>query len=132
MIDAIDVFFRKELVQSAIELLCGRQIVAERLFDDHARVVGAAGFRESFGDCSEQAGRHGQIVQRRLGIAQLLAQLGEGGRIGIVAVDVAQQADELFKGRLLQAAMLFQALLGARFQLIEIPTGLGNADDRER
>ena len=33
------------------------------------------------------------------------------------------------KRRLLQSAVFFQALLGARFQLIEIPSSLGDADD---
>ncbi len=71
----IDVFFGKELVQRAIKFQCGRQVVAEGLFDDHARIIRATGFRQSFGDCSEQAGRHRQVVQRRFGIRPIACEV---------------------------------------------------------
>ena len=129
VIDAIDVLFRKELMQSSIERLGGRKIVAKWLLDDDTGVGGAAGVGKALGDGSKQAGWNGKIMQRRLGIAKLLAQLGEGRRVAVVPIDVTKQADHLLEGCLLQPAMILQAVLGTRLQLIKIPTRLGDADD---
>ena len=105
------------------------QIVTERFLDHDSRIGGAAGFRQAFGNCAKQAGRHRQIMQWPLSLAQLLAQFGESCGVAVVAVDIAQQADELLKRALLQTTVLFQAVFGALFELIQRPARFGNADD---
>ncbi len=58
-------------------------------------------------------------------------QLREGGRVLVIAVDIAQQLDELLPRPLVDtAAVLGQAGASARSQAIEIPVCLGDADDR--
>ena len=53
-----------------------------------------------------------------------------GRRIIVVAVDIAEQAGELGKRFGVEAAMTGKAVLGARLQLVERPSRLGNTDDR--
>ena len=63
--------------------------MTERLLDHETRIPRGAGLRERGRDGAEQAGRHRQIVERPGRLAELVMQLGERRRIGIVAVDVA-------------------------------------------
>ena len=81
-------------VDSRIRLrLCAEaKISTERLFDDDARIGGAARFGQLFHDQSEQHGRDGEIVRRSLRRAQLLADGLKRGRIVVVAVNIPQQA----------------------------------------
>ena len=79
----------------------------------------------------EQARRHRQIVQRPLRLAELLAQLDEGRRVVVVAVDIAQQLHQPLQRRRVGAAVMLQAVRRARLQLIQGPAGLGDADDRD-
>ena len=60
-------------------------------------------------------------MQRALRVAELLAQQLEGGRVVVVAIDVAQQRDELREGRFVDpAAVLGEARAHARAQLLEV------------
>ena len=68
-------------------------------------------------------------MSRVLGGAELLADLGEGGWIGIVAVDISEQSGELLPGVGVEASMLCQRILGAGLELVEIPASLRNTDD---
>src|SRR5262249_45340701 len=43
----------------------------------------------------------------------------------------AQEADELVERRGVEAAVLFQALFDVLAELLEVPTRLGHADDRD-
>jgi hypothetical protein len=61
--------------------------------------------------------------------AELLLERREGGRVGVVAVDVAQQREQLGEGVGIRAAALLDALLGAGLELLEPPALLGDADD---
>src|SRR5262249_19303813 len=45
------------------------------------------------------------------------------------AIDIAQQRQHLLERSLLQAAVMLQAVLGALFELVQRPSGLGDADD---
>src|SRR5262249_47481820 len=67
---------------------------------------------------------------RSLGRAERLADGLERRRILIVAVDVAQQVAELVERRAVDPAVLVEAVLGAGAELLEVPTRLGDADDR--
>ncbi len=45
VVDAVDLFFGKDLFKILVELFRGSQVVAERFFDDHARPVTTLFFR---------------------------------------------------------------------------------------
>jgi hypothetical protein len=64
-----------------------------------------------------------------LGLAQLLAHLLESRRIGIVTVDVAQDTHQLLETFRIQATVMFHAVFGALFQLVEVPAGFGDPND---
>ena len=79
---------------------------------------------------AEQAGRDRQVVQRALRVAQSLPQLLEGRRIVVVAVDVAEPLDQLGESRLVDAAVLREAVASPCSKLLQVPARLGHADDR--
>ena len=70
-------------------------------------------------------------MQGPLGVAKFGAKLGKGACVAVIAIDIPQKTEELFKRGLIDAAVLLEALFGAGFQLIEVPAGLGDADDRQ-
>ena len=53
------------------------------------------------------------------------------GRVAVVAVDVAQHADELRECRGIEPAVLFQTVARAGAELLEVPASLGDADHRD-
>ena len=116
--------------QDPVELLRRGQVSAERLFDDDAGALGAARLGELFHDQPEQRGWDGEVVRRPLGGAEFLADGLKGCRVVVVAVDVAQQAAELVEGRGIEAAVFLDAVACPRPELVEVPAGLGHADDR--
>ena len=67
VVDAEDRVFGEEPMQHAVQFPGRGQVAAERLFHDHAGILGAAGLRQPFRDGGEHAGRDGQIVQGPLG-----------------------------------------------------------------
>src|SRR3546814_12204386 len=69
-----------------------------------------------------QARRDRQVVQRVFGGAQFLAQALEGAGVVVVAVDVAQLRRELFESRLVDAAVVLEAVAGAFAQLVDRPS----------
>ena len=95
VIDAEDVLLGKELRQQAAQRARRLAVVAERLFDHQSRAFGAARLRQRLRHGGEQARRHREIVQRPLRLTKLFAQFGERRRVAVVAIDVAQQADQL-------------------------------------
>src|SRR5215469_8443710 len=80
------------------------------------------GFEEHRGNCEVMCGA--------LGILELVAKRGERCRVLIVAVDVAQQADQLFESGGIQPAVFLQAVFRASAELIKAPSGFGYADYR--
>ncbi len=101
----------------------------ERLLDDDPGPPGALRLAELFDDLPEKAGRDGEVVRRALGRAEILAEGLEGRRRLVVTVDVAEQAAELGEGRLVDAAVLFEAVASPCLEAVEVPAGLGHADD---
>ena len=85
---------------------------------------------ELLDDQPEQRGRDGEVVRRPLGGAELLADGLEGRRVLVVAVDVAQQAAQLVERRGIEPAVLLEAVARPGPELVEVPAGLGHADDR--
>ena len=87
--------------------------------------------RQSLHHHRKHAGRNRQVMRGRLRVAQLGAQAGVRLVVGVVAVDVVHQLAELLEGVLVHAAaVLGDAVAGALAQLLECPSGLGDADDR--
>ncbi len=110
VVDAEDRLLRKGGQQDLIEALGRFEIAAERLFDDHAAVLRAAGLAELLDHDAEHVGRDGEVKRGRFGVAHLLPQLLERGEVGVVAVDVAQELVELVEGGRVEAAVLFETV----------------------
>ncbi len=64
-----------------------------------------------------------------LRFAELLAQLGECGGIVVVAIDIAQQVHQSLLHLWIAATVVLQAVRRALLELIQIPSGLRDADD---
>ena len=105
--------------QDRVELARRREVVAERLFDDDARALRAVGLRELLDDGAEQHRRDREVVRRMLRVAELLAQRVNVAGSRVVAVDVAQERQELGERGLVEAAVLLEAVAGARAELVE-------------
>ena len=100
-------------------------------FHHHPRIVRAAALGQVFSHSRKQTRRNRQVVQRILRLPQLRTQLRKSMDVVVVAIYIAQQAHQLLKGLGMNAAMLLNAVLGASLQLVQIPAGLGHADDRQ-
>ena len=66
----------------------------ERLLDHDPRVCRTLRLAQVLDHDRKHARRNREVVKRPLRLAERLAQLGEGGALAIVAVNVAQQADK--------------------------------------
>ena len=86
--------------------------------------------RQVLDDFAEQRGRYRQIVSGAGCVVEELPQRRERPGFGIIAVDVAQQLHESFECGCIERAVLLDAFAGARLQLFELPTALGDANDR--
>ncbi len=103
--------------------------MAEGFFDDDAGALGGAGADELFDDGAEEEWRDGEVMRGVFGVAEFAADGVEGGTVGVVAVDVAQQVAEPGPGVGVDAAVGGDAGVSALPELIEIPAGLGDADN---
>src|SRR5215469_3092411 len=63
-------------------------------------------------------------------VLELIAKGGERCRILVIAVYIAQQADQLLESGGIQTAVLLQTVFCAGTKLIKVPSRLGDADDR--
>jgi hypothetical protein len=129
MVDAKDVGFIEDAEQNLIQFLRGRQIVPERLLHNNPGAMSAVGFGEMLDHGFKQNRRDCQIMCRAFRVFELLAKRGEGCRILVVTVDIAQQAAQLFESGGIHPTMFLQAVFRASAKLIEIPSSFGYADD---
>ena len=113
----------------ALSACADGEVTAEGLLDDHARAAGAARPTEALDHLLEHARRDCEIVQRVRSTAELLAERGVGGRSAVVAADVAEPLLELREDRLVEAAVLLDALAGARPELLVRPVRPCDPDD---
>src|ERR1700704_4301433 len=67
-------------------------------------------------------------MRRTMCTIKFFAKGQESLRVLVVAVNIAEQAGQLFESRAIDSAVLLQAVVRTRAELIEIPTGLGDAD----
>src|SRR5262245_25155804 len=65
------------------------------------------------------------------GIAKGLAETLEGGRLAIIAVDVAEETHQLGEGGGIESAVRRHTVAGPRLKLLEIPPRLRHPDDRD-
>ena len=84
-----------------------------------------------FHDGAEEGGRDCQVMRGVLCAAERASDRLEGRRVLVVAVNILKQSAQLVERLTDQSsAVLLDALLRARAQLIEGPAGLGYTDDR--
>ena len=69
-------------------------------------------------------------MERPRSASELRPELGEGRGVGVVAVDVAKQREELLERLLVHGAVVLDAVASALLQLVEAPAGLGHPDHR--
>src|SRR5262249_43637770 len=121
MIDAEDRLLVEGAEQGAVKLLRREAIVTKRFFNNDARVVRASSFAQLFHHCLEQRRRNGEIVRWPLRRAQLLPEGLKRRRVLIVAVNIAQQTTQFCERGGINPAMLLNAVMRPRPELIEIP-----------
>src|SRR5262245_27548101 len=131
VVDAEHAVFTEGGVDDRVQRAGRGEVVPEWLLDDDTRASRTPRLAELMDDRLEQAGWDGEIVRRVLRVAQLPAELLKGRRVAVVAVDVAQAAAEMVERARIEAAMLRDAVLGSRLELIELPAGFGHADHRD-
>ena len=105
VIDAVDLLFGEDLLQFLVELLCGSQVMPERLFHDDARPAVLFFFRQAalaqhFHDGREKTRRNGQVkksVPKRVvflvGFRDLLFEALVSLRIKEITFDVVRALD---------------------------------------
>src|SRR5882757_10073279 len=128
MVDAENRGFVKRAKQDGVQGACRGEIGAERLLDNDARAFVAIRFPQLLHYQPEQHGRNREIVRRMLAGANLPPDRAEGSGVFVVAVDIAQQAAQLLEGRAIDAAVLLEAVIRTRPELVETPAGFGDAD----
>ena len=129
MIDTKNGFLGEDVQEGGVERLRGRQVAAEGLLDDDARILGAARVGEPLDDAAEHARRDREVVDGALGEPELLAQLAISLRVGVVAIDEAQLRLELRECSRIELAGVLEARLGARLKLLESEARATHADD---
>ncbi len=107
------------------------QVAAERLLDNDAAPVGTAGVTELLDHQPKQGRRDGQVVGRPVGVPEFPAEGRERRRIGVVPVHVPQAPVQLVERRRVAAAVFLHARPRPGSELVEVPAGLGHADNRD-
>src|SRR5882724_7845921 len=67
-------------------------------------------------------------MRRTMRVLELFAERRESRRVLVVTINVAQQADQLFESRRIDAAVFLQAIVRPRPKLIQIPSCFGYAN----
>ena len=106
------------------------EVGAERLLDDDAGILRAAGRAELLDHPAEQDRWNREVVRRPLRGAELVPDRRERRAVAVVAVDVAQESAELVESGRVEPAVLLQAVLRPGLELVQVPARLRHADDR--
>src|SRR5271166_45472 len=117
-------------MQDAVEFLRRSQVVTEGLLDDDAGSFGRARFYELLYNGLEEERRDGEVMRGPLRRAKCSPERLKCREIRIVAVYIAKQGAQLRPRVAIDSAVCFQAILGACFELVEVPAGLGYANHR--
>jgi hypothetical protein len=123
---------RQHAADRVVQRPRGRQVVSERLLDDHPSIGKAPGFIQLRGDLVEQHRRYSEVMSRSRGAAERRADRGERRGIGEVAVHVTQQRDEPRERGLVDATIGVRLQAGSHPvpELFDRPARAGHADDR--
>ncbi len=108
-----------------------RQIAAEGLFDDDARMFGQVRGAECRDHLREERGGNGEVMRRAQSAAQRLFDLRERALVVIVPAHVAEQRHQLVQSAsIIDPARSLDAVLHAIAQIRQTPLREGDADDR--
>ncbi len=131
VVDAVELRLVDERVQALVQLARRGEVVAERLLDDDASVLGEARVREPADDRREERGRDLEVEDRQLLAFDLGRDLSVDGGVLEIAVDVREALREAVEH------LLVERLAGgddrvprALDQLLERPVVERDADDR--
>src|SRR5439155_8772580 len=118
VVNAKDVGFIERPKQNLVQLLRRREIVPEGFLNDDARAGGTIRFRQVSHNGFEQNWGDRKIMRWTPGSIELFAKGGESLRILVIAINIAQQSDELFESRRIDSAVLLQTVLCPSTKLI--------------
>src|SRR5262249_1509690 len=130
MVDAEDRLLVEGAEQRTVERLRREEIVTERFFNDDASTVRTASFAQLLHNRLEQPRRDGEIVRRALRLAKCVPEGLKGWGVVIGADNIAEQTTQFCKRGGINPAVVFNAVLRSRPELLEIPTSFGHTDDR--
>src|SRR5215469_1992926 len=99
MVYTEDVSLVERPKQNLVQFLGRCEVMTKWLFYDDSGASSAVGFGQMFDNGFKQYRRNCQVMRRAFRIPELFAQRREGCRILVIAVDVAQQGDQLFESR---------------------------------
>src|ERR1700739_3103139 len=126
MANAEDRSFLEGPKQDLVQFLRRCEVMADRLFHDDSRSPPAVRSGQVLDDGFEQHRRNCQIMRRSLRILELLPKRSEGCRILVIAVDIAQHADQLLESGGIEPPMFLQTVFRASAKLIEVPSSFGD------
>jgi hypothetical protein len=131
VVDPVDLRLVEVLVQLAGELAGGCEVVAERLLDDDACVLGEARLREALDHGAEQERRDLEVEDRALGAVDRLGHGLVGCRVGEVAGEVGEPVGQALEDLLVELfAGTHDRVAGTLLQLVERPVVDRDPEDR--
>jgi len=119
VVDAEDPVLGEATEQDGVELARRGQVAAERLLDDHARAIEAARAVELVHHDAELRRRDGEVIGGTARGSELAADGLEGGRVLVAPAHVAHEPGQLRERRGVEAAVLLEALLQPRPELLD-------------
>jgi hypothetical protein len=131
VVDPVELALVEVLVHLRRERARGLEVVAERLLDDDARMLGEAYARETLDHGAEQERRDLEIEDRAASVLQASREALERRRVPEVARQVGQSGGEPVEDRGVERlARGEDRLAGALAQVVDRPVVDGDADDR--
>ena len=130
MIDAKNHLLAKYLMQRPVQRPRGLEVASERLFDDDARLLGAAHAAERGDDDRKRVGRNRQIVERTRARAERATQRVVGRGIAVIAPDVVEQGSEFRERRVVQQPLLLQTVVHQRAERRSVARRARDGDHR--
>ena len=132
VVDAEDLVLAQHRCERVVEFLGRSEVAAQGLFHHHAGVLGEVVVRQRGNHLAEQPRGDGQVEHRQTHVLHGIGEVGERGRIVVVAVHVLDAVQQLL-GRLVLGghAGVGERRADAVTQLLEAPPLAGDADDRD-
>ena len=131
MVDAKDVALSKSREQNPIEILRRRQITPKGLLDNHPGTLCAAGFRQMLDHRSKQRAAEWPDNAPDAEPPSSFAKRVEGCAVCVIAIDITEQAAQLFESCGIKPSVFLQAIFSPSAKLFEVPTRFRDADHRD-